>query len=56
MDVYETEEQQVEAIKTWWKDNYKMIVGAGVLVVGGILGSQYYIENQRLMKEDASNN
>lgn len=56
MEAYETEEQQVEAIKKWWQDNYKMVVAALVLGLGSILGVQFYQQNQQMMAEDASNN
>lgn len=34
------EQEQVDAIKAWWKDNGKTVLWALVLVVGGIAGSQ----------------
>ena len=32
---FETEEQKIEALKKWWKDNGKMVVAG--LVIGGAL-------------------
>jgi len=34
---YETEEQQVEALKAWWNENGRAVV-AGVLLGGGVIG------------------
>ncbi|MFK5892094.1 MAG: tetratricopeptide repeat protein [Pseudomonadota bacterium] len=56
MEAYETEEQQVEAIKKWWRENYKMVVLLAIVSIGSILGSQYYKENKVLMGEAASDN
>ena len=37
MDVYKTEEEQVEAIKKWWQENGKSII-AGVVIAAGCRG------------------
>ena len=45
MSTYQTEEEQVEAIKQWWKDNGKSVIGGlvlGLAVVGGLKGWQQY--------------
>jgi predicted negative regulator of RcsB-dependent stress response len=34
---YETEEQQVEALKNWWKENSRSVV-AGVVIGGSVIG------------------
>jgi len=54
MEAFETEDQQVEAIKKWWRDNYKLVILLAVLGVSGILGTQYYRENKIIMGEAAS--
>ena len=49
MSTYQTEEEQVEAIKKWWKDNGKSVIGGIVLgfaVIGGWQGWQGYQRNQ----------
>jgi len=56
MEAFETEDQQVEAIKKWWRDNYKLVILLAVLGVSGILGTQYYRENKIIMGEAASDN
>ncbi|MCW8934185.1 MAG: tetratricopeptide repeat protein [Gammaproteobacteria bacterium] len=39
---YETEEQQLEAIKKWWKENSTMVVMGITIGVGSIFGWQFY--------------
>lgn len=39
---YETEEQQLEAIKNWWKQNANMIIGGVAIGISAIFGWQYY--------------
>jgi predicted negative regulator of RcsB-dependent stress response len=47
---YETEEQQVDAIKKWWNENGTMLIIAAVVGLGGLWGWRYYgnavLENQ----------
>ncbi|MDD9196031.1 tetratricopeptide repeat protein [Aliivibrio sp. S3MY1] len=54
MEAYETEEQQVEAIKNWWKENGKAVVVGGVVGIGAILGWKYYQSAQVEAKDIAS--
>lgn len=54
MSSYQTEEEQVEAIKKWWKENGKSVIAGvliGLLVVGGGKG---WIEYNRIQAENAS--
>lgn len=44
-EVYETEEEQIDAIKRWWKENGKSIVLGFVLGIGGIGGFRYWQSN-----------
>jgi len=49
MSTYQTEEEQVEAIKKWWKENGKSVIGGIVLgfaIIGGWQGWQGYQRNQ----------
>ena len=49
MSTYQTEEEQVEAIKKWWKENGKSVLGGIVLgfaIIGGWQGWQGYQRNQ----------
>ncbi len=54
MDNYETEEQQVEAIKKWWSENFKMVVFFAVIGLGSIVGIQQWKHNQVVEAETAS--
>jgi predicted negative regulator of RcsB-dependent stress response len=40
VSVYQTEEEQIEAIKKWWKENGKSIIAGVVIGLGGVLGWQ----------------
>ncbi|WP_300174132.1 tetratricopeptide repeat protein [uncultured Aliivibrio sp.] len=53
MEAYETEEQQVEAIKSWWKENGKAVVVGGVVGIGAILGWKYY-QSAQVEAQDAA--
>lgn len=46
MSVYETEEEQVESIKKWWKENGTSAIAGLVIGLGGILGWQAW--NQQI--------
>ncbi|MGF1707679.1 YfgM family protein [Enterovibrio baiacu] len=54
MDVYTTEEQQVEAIKQWWRDNGKAVVLGAVIGLGGLYGWRYFQAEQETSREQAS--
>ncbi|EAS44399.1 hypothetical protein C9J48_04555 [Photobacterium profundum] len=51
MEVYETEEQQVEALKSWWKENGKAVVLGAVIGLGGLYGWRYYQGEVQTTKE-----
>ena len=42
MDVYQTEEQQVEAIKGFWKENGMTVIAGLVIGLGGFVGYNTY--------------
>lgn len=49
MSVYQTDDEQVEAIKKWWKENGKSVIGGIVLgfaIIGGWQGWQGWQRNQ----------
>jgi len=54
VEQFATEEQQVEAIKRFWKDNGMAIIIGAVLGLGALWGWRYYSENQIVSKEAAS--
>ena len=46
MDVYQTEEQQVEAIKGFWKENGTAVIAGLALGFAGFIGFNYYKDAQ----------
>jgi len=51
---FETEEQQVEALKKWWKENGKQVIVGAVLGFGLIIGWRYYLDYSATQKAEAS--
>ncbi|MGY5452891.1 YfgM family protein [Agarivorans sp. MS3-6] len=54
MDIYSTEEQQVQAIKDWWKKNGTSVIGGSVLGLAAVFGWRYFGEYQVAQQEAAS--
>lgn len=54
VEEYSTEEQQVEAIKKFWKDNGTAIILGAVIGLGGLWGWRYYNEQRIASQELAS--
>lgn len=54
MSVHLTEEEQIEALKRWWKDYGKFVVAAVVLGVVAYLGWGSWKDQQRAKAEKAS--
>ena len=54
MEQYVTEEQQVEAIKRFWKENGIPIVVGAALGLGGLFGWRYYNDVKIAAQEQAS--
>ncbi|MBV7414831.1 tetratricopeptide repeat protein [Aeromonas sp. sif2433] len=54
MEVYTTEEQQVEVIKSWWKENGTSVLAGTVIGLIGLFGWRYYNEHQLTSQEAAS--
>jgi len=55
VDIYQTEEQQVEAIKSYWEENGNMIIAGIVLGFVGFIGFNYY-QDSKLADELAISN
>lgn len=53
---YITEEQQVEELKSWWKENSKVIITTLILVFASVLGWRYWQNYQLNSRLEASNN
>ncbi len=56
MSTYQTEEEQVEALKKWWKENGKWAIGGIVLGLAVVGGGKGWMEYQRVQAENASAN
>ena len=54
MDVYSTEEEQIESIKKWWKENGRAVIAGAVLGLGGIFAWQAWTGHKADLGEQAS--
>lgn len=54
MEIYSTEEQQVDAIKQFWKDYGSSVVVGAVVGLGGLFGWNYYSDHKVAQAESAS--
>lgn len=54
MELYDTEEQQVEAIKGWWQENGKAVVIGTLIGLSAIGGWNYYQSSVQQAEEAAS--
>ena len=54
MSGYQTEEEQVEALKRWWKENGTAIIAGVVIGLGGIFGWQAWGNYQDRIGQKAS--
>lgn len=49
-----TDEEQVEKLKEWWKENGRAVVAGIVIGVGSLIGYRYWIDYQETNAEQAS--
>lgn len=54
MDVYHSEDEQIEALKKWWEENGKSILAGIVLGLGAIFGWRAWQDHIREQAESAS--
>lgn len=54
MEVYNSEQEQVEALKAWWDKNGRMVIVAIVAVLLGVLGWKSWMGQQRQQAENAA--
>jgi len=54
MDQFATEEEQIEAVKKFWKENGIPIIVGAALGLGGLWGWRFYNEQQLLSQEQTS--
>ncbi len=50
----ETEEEQVEELKKWWKENGRAVIAGIVIGVGGLFGYRYWVDMKEAEAERAS--
>jgi predicted negative regulator of RcsB-dependent stress response len=50
----ETEEEQVENIKKWWKENGRSVIAGIVIGVGGLFSYRYWVDMKEAEAERAS--
>ncbi len=55
MEAYTTDEEQLEALKNWWKENGKSIIIGVVLAVCAVFGWRAWQSYQHVTLEQASN-
>ena len=54
MDYYVSDDEQVEEIKKWWRDNAKAIIGGIAIGLAVVLGWQYWTAHRAARAERAS--
>lgn len=54
MEVYASEQEQIDAIKKWWKENGKAVIIGAVLGFGSLIGWQQWQANVQMQRESAS--
>lgn len=54
MEIYDSEEEQVAALKAWWKENKNSVITGAILGVALILGWNYWQEQKHKQAEQAS--
>lgn len=54
MDVYNTEEEQVQAIKKWWKENAVSLIVGIVMALAIIGGYRYWTDHKESQAQQAS--
>jgi len=55
MEMYETEEQQIEAAKKWWKENGTSLIFGAIIGLSAVAGWKYYQNEESLHRTHASN-
>lgn len=52
--MYETDQEQIEAIKSWWSQNANWVIGAVVLFFASYVGYNWYVSSAEQHRLDAS--
>ncbi|HRE31440.1 MAG TPA: tetratricopeptide repeat protein, partial [Candidatus Berkiella sp.] len=56
MEAYATEEQQLEAVKQWFKKYGNRITWALIIILGLVAGGRYWSHHQAVIANQASDN
>lgn len=54
VETYQTEDEQVQAIKQWWKENGRSVIAGLIIGIGAIVGYRYWTHYQTSQAEQAS--
>ncbi|NNF96144.1 MAG: tetratricopeptide repeat protein [Halobacteria archaeon] len=54
VETYQTEDEQVQAIKDWWKENGRAVIAGLIIGIGAIAGYRYWTNYQTTQSEQAS--
>lgn len=54
MEGYVSEQEQIEAMKKWWRDNGRAVLLGAVVGLGVLMGWRYWQERERVHAETAS--
>ncbi len=54
MTEYVTDEEQVERIKAWWKENGSSVIAGLVIGIGGLTGWRFWVDYQTTQAGEAS--
>jgi predicted negative regulator of RcsB-dependent stress response len=54
VEIHSTEEQQVEAIKKWWKENMWSLIGGVAIGIAALVGGRAWVDGQNAYMEAAS--
>ena len=54
METYQTEDEQVQAIKDWWKENGRSVIAGLIIGIAAIGGYRYWKDYQTSQSEQAS--
>lgn len=54
VEIYESEQEQIDALKAWWSDNATSVIAGVVIGVGGLVGWQGWQNHNQGRQEAAS--
>jgi len=54
VNVYSTEEEQVESIKKWWKENGRSVIAGAMIGLGAVFGWRWWVDHTNRVAQDAS--